>query len=96
MKRKTIEQRLQSRLSKRRNAIRRVEYDIEELQLKRALVRACTRMYDYFPNFLGCSEVELNHKIKNLRDIAKDMADDQRLDKTLKLRAVISNRGYFR
>lgn len=76
---KTIQQRLQSRISKRRNAIRFIEEDIATAKATRAIAVGLASIFDSDVNI-----TELNHEIYTNRQIVKAMADDQRLDKRIK------------
>ena len=76
---KTITQRLQSRISKRRNVIRQVEQDVAVLKTQRHMIRELN-LGDY-----GYSVVaNLNETLRDAREFVKNLADDQKLDKRLK------------
>lgn len=75
---KTIQQRLQSRISLRRNSIRAVESSIQSLRQQRTFVR---KMLDGESNdFLD----GLSEELYMQRELVKALADDQKLDKALK------------
>ena len=76
---KTIQQRLQSRISRRSTAIRHVEADVALLKRQRQTAR------DLDMGFLTDGTVEnINDTLYDARILIKGLADDQRLDKQLK------------
>lgn len=76
---KTIQQRLQSRISRRRNFIRYEEEVLATMKQQRRNVRNCSDLFGVkFPTD------DLIEKINGVRDELKGLADDQRLDKRIK------------
>lgn len=75
---KTIPQRLQSRISKRRNLIRHVENDVAVMKTQRHTIRSL----DIGPDAYGIMS-ELGFGISNGRKLVSELADDQKLDKQL-------------
>lgn len=78
---KTLHQRLQSRISKRRNFIRAEEETLNTLKTQRIVCRKLLADLSLEDSF-GLSG--LNEEIYTLRNELKGLADDQRLDKQLK------------
>lgn len=76
---KTITQRLQSRISKRRNAIRCIEEDVAILKIQRHATRELD-LGDFGANIIA----NLNETLRDAREFVKNLADDQKLDKRLK------------
>jgi hypothetical protein len=76
---KTIQQRLQSRISSRRNFIRQVEADVVTTKF-------------YFRNSVGEKRHELRQEVAAMKANVRMLADDQRLDKTLYARLIEDNR----
>jgi translation initiation factor 2 alpha subunit (eIF-2alpha) len=74
---KTIDQRLQSRISKRRNFIRFMEEDVAYKKASRHAIRGLELDFDHVIH-------SLNEKIHEERKTLKQLADDQKLDKQLK------------
>lgn len=87
---KTIEQRLQSRISKRRNFIRTIEQDVAMLKSRRKAIRDLD---------LGFDSVvySLSNDIFGGKVLIRQLADDQRLDKRLKVLVgeIESNRRFY-
>lgn len=77
---KTIDQRLQSRISKRRNFIRFMEEDVAYKKASRHAIRGLDLDFDHIPHVIH----SLNEKIHEGRKTLKQLADDQKLDKQLK------------
>jgi hypothetical protein len=87
---KTIQQRLQSRIAKRRNFIRFVEDDMAGNKESRAAVRALDLGFDHV-----CDSLTV--KIAEQRRTIKILAEDQKLDKALSriVLGVNQNRRYY-
>lgn len=75
---KTIPQRLQSRISKRRNLIRHVENDVAVMKTQRHTIRSL----DIGPEAYGIL-CDLGFGISDGRKLVSELADDQKLDKQL-------------
>lgn len=75
---KTIQQRLQSRISKRRNAIRKVESDVSLLVSEGRAMRALDYDRDDY-GYIGVVE-----SIREGKHLIRHLADDQKLDKRIK------------
>lgn len=74
---KSIQQRLQSRISRRRNAIRAVEQDVSVMVTRKRAMREMGFTRDNEVMYI------VNETITEARGIVKVMANDQRLDKQL-------------
>lgn len=79
---KTIQQRLQSRISKRRNFIRFVEEDIRELKAVRKGAYLLSELFGY--EYDSEQRIHIDETIYKQRQIANRLAEDQKLDKRLK------------
>lgn len=86
---KTLHQRLQSRISRRRNFIRREEDVLAALKQQRRNIRLAASLMGIEIDMDG-----INEEIDDLRGELRMLSDDQRLDK--KLKSVITEQDTLR
>ena len=81
---KTIEQRLQSRISRRRNFIRFMEDSVAGDKASRLVIKELDLGFEHVAD-------SLSKKIAESKRLISGLADDQRLDKALKNMVVMVN-----